>query len=278
MTNAIDLNKGTPATNTANMASISLRPADDVLEAVMTFACSSGLYKLDLSSNGLYGMFMLALAADTKIEEKLEIQQVDKTVFEQIRQNGIRFNFDTDSRHQPVLPIYASGKINDREFTTALEWDASSPIMHGLMVATFVQSFLPKLEQLMRVCTPTYRLDSSIGYNIKDLVILKTEFGGVAPAVIRYVYKETQFNADGSIFDLIVTPVATNRMIRAHSVDIKRFGSNKEPIAAVERKTSENVKERLQSNPDVEQELSRLFRTTQENIPGSVRRPIPGKA
>lgn len=278
MTNAIDLNKGTPAINTANMASISLRPADDVLEAVMAFACSSGLYKLDLSSNGLYGLFMLALAADTKIEEKLEIQQIDKTVFEQIRQNGIHFNFDTDSRHRPVLPFYASGKIHDREFTTALEWDTSSPILHGLMVATFVQSFLPKLQQLMRACTPTYRLDSAVGYKINDLVILKNEFGGDAPAVIRYVYKELQCSADGTIFDLIVTPVATNRMIRAHSVDIKRFASNDEPIAAAERRTSENVQALLKPSSDVEKELARFFRSAQESIPGSIRRPIPGKA
>lgn len=232
-------------------------PNTFVLDTVINAIIGGFPQKVMLGRDFLISVFAPAFFADDDACNILGLTEEQASVWKENR-DIVKFGAETGINGQMVMPVYY--KLGESEKITQLvetRFAISGYSAHGILLGAF-DKFLELLNKRAYELTPSYDLYGAKQYRKDELVTIRTAQGGDAFALVRHIFPDVQTDNDATIYDMIVTPVGTNRMVRVHSIDILPLGYSKS-IREVEEERLQKAASNVHYRQDVLVELMRML-------------------
>lgn len=242
---------------TATVPSGEQVPNNFVLDTVINAIIGGFPQKVILGRDFLISVFVPAFFADDDACRVLDLDEPQAKVWEENRDH-MKFGAETGINGQMVMPIYYKHDNSEKvEQLVDTRLAISSFSTYGVLLAAF-DKFLELLNKRAYELTPNYGLYGAKQYRKDELVTIRTTQGGDAFALVRHIFPDVQTDNDATIYDMIVTPVGTNRMVRVHSIDILPLGYTKS-MREVEEERLQKAASNVHYRQDVLVELMRML-------------------
>lgn len=228
-----------------------------VLDTVINALIANGEKKICLSQDFMVSVFAPAFFADDDACRIFRLEEWEAEIWKKTR-DQINFGAETGINGQMVMPIYF--QFGESPKVTQLSVPDSHlavPSFVGLIFNTFYK-FKEMLNGQALAFTPNYDLCGANQYKKNELVVIRTATGSDATAVVRHIFDDLKCDNDATIYDMIVTPVGSSRLIRVHSVDILPLGYTKS-LREVEEKRANAAIDKANFRMDVLNEFKRML-------------------
>ena len=197
-----------------------------IIETVLSAIVAGFPQKVKLDEDFLVSVFAPALFADDLAPSKLGMNEEQLAYWKHVRKD-VKFGAETGINGSMVMPIYTQVSFPNGEPGPVQQ---IRPQLFGgnhtlnSFIYTQYQSFKKLLERMAYELTPTYDLYGGKDYKRGETITIRTSSGGDALAVVRHIFPDLQCDNDATIYDMIVTPIGTSRLVRVHSIDILPLG------------------------------------------------------